>query len=492
MISWIPLLLGSTLNLAIAEEVVDEEAPSEDAQALELSGPERSEPPAVLAPKALELATPAKTALTDSATAYYVHVPEVRKVTIDVYLHRGTTDFGGPNALTEALGTLQDRASENYDPKALEIATDLHDISIWSQIDLSYTAISLEAPTDELDKGLELLEEILKRPSFPKAEVKRNAIEEHLYLLQEGQNSARALSGSALIYGWYPADNPYGARPDLAGIKKVRTSALLELHEQLLATSPVSVVIVGNVQMADVEERLKSLVSGIGTAGERPAPIPFTPPTGQRVIAIDLPDNPQTRIALRMGAPLYDHADRQAAEVVNYALGGHFLSRLNTNLREEKGLTYGARSSYYSDRQRGTWVIGVDVATENAAAATAEIRHELDRLVESGVTETEIQMARNSSVADWNSTMETAQSAGYTYADWFIEEREVNQLKAELDAMDSITVEQTKTVAATYLSEEVPSLWVFVGDRELLEPQLAAFGEKVEWLDRKDVILGEM
>lgn len=492
MIFWIPFLLGITLNAAATEEVVDETAGPDETQTLEVSGPDRSEPPAIITPKSLELSAPVITSLTESATAYYVHVPDVRKVTVDVYLHRGANDLGGPNALTDALGALQDRASENYDPKALEITSDLHDIIIYSQIDLNYTTVSLEVPTDELDKGLELLEEILKRPSFPKAEVKRNAIEQHLYLLQEGQNSARALSGSASIFGWYPADSPYGARPDLAGIKKVRTASLLELHEQLLKTSPVSVLVVGNVKMEDLEEKLKAIVSDIGVAGERPPGIPFTAPEGQRVIAIDLPENPQTRISLRMAGPVYDNEDRPAAEMVDYALGGHFLSRLNTNLREEKGFTYGARSSYYSDRQRGTWIISVDVATKNAAATTAEIRAELERLVENGVTKAETQMARNSFIADWNSTMETASSANYAYADWFIEELETKQLRDELEKMDGITIEQTQAIAAKYLSKDLPYLWVFVGDRAVLEPQLEFFGDKVEWLDRKDVILGDM
>ena len=230
----------------------------------------------------------------------------------------------------------------------------------------------------------------------------------------------------------------------------------------------------------------------IGRAGDRPEGIAFTPPSSQRVFAIDLPGNPQTRISVRRAGPLYDDPDRQVAEVVNYALGGHFLSRLNTNLREEKGFTYGARSSYFSDRNRAGWIIGVDVATENVAATTTEIRRELQRLIDDGVTEGEIQMAKNSFIADWNSTKETTSSATNEYAHRLLYELDLDQVRQELGQVDAITIEQTKNVAKKYLSDEQPYLWVFVGDRKALEPELEAFGEKVEWLDRKDVILGNL
>jgi zinc protease len=489
MILWIPLAFGISLSSFAAEE---EEAPNEEEPTLAISGPDRSGPPPISEAKPLELPAPKPYPLSDSTTAYYVHVPGVRKVSINVFLHRGATDLGGPNALTDALGDLQDRASENYDAKSLEIATDLHDISIGSSMHLQYATVSLEVPVDELDKGLEILEEILRRPSFPKEEVKRNAIEELLYLYEEGPNSARALAGSAASYGWYPEDSPYGARPDLLRIKKTKTADLVKLHAKLLAMAPVSVLVVGNVEMAAIEDQLKALIGDIGMAGERPEGIPFSPPTSQRVIAIDLPGNPQTRVSLRMAAPLFDHADRPVAEVVNYALGGHFLSRLNTNLREEKGFTYGARSTYFFDRQRGSWVVSVDVATENVAATAVEIQREVQRLMDEGVTESEIQMAKNSFIATWNSTMETAYSASAEYSDRLVNEIDLDQLREELGKIDAITVAQTRTISKKYLADEQPYLWVFVGDRKLLESQLTAFGDKVEWLDRKDVILGAL
>jgi zinc protease len=350
--------------------------------------------------------------------------------------------------------------------------------------------LSLEVPVDELEKGMEILNDVLKNPSFPKADLKRHIMEQTAFLSEEAPNSSRVLAAAASSYAWYPADSVYGARPDLDGLRKLKTSALQNGYQQLLSSSPISILIVGNVQYADIEPKLLTLVEGLGAAEEHSQAAAFTPPSTQRVIAVDLPGNPQTRIGLRMRGPTFNDPDRLSAQVLNYALGGHFLSRLNTNLREEKGFTYGSRSSYFSDKELGSWVIGVDVATENAAATATEIKYELKRLVDEGVSEAELQMAYTSYTADWNNTMETASNASYAYAARLINQIPITDAREDISKLQGITIEMTKETAAKYLTDDQPSVWVFIGDRKNLEAQLEQFGDKVEWLDRKQVILG--
>jgi len=486
------LILWGCLALATDTEPTDEQtalATPEESEAAEL--PDRSAPPAVSPPVRMELSEPEAHQLSEAVTVKLVRVPGVRSVEISTILHRGTHDLtGGPTELAQALGSQIDIATQERDADALSMIQDLHEITVYSWIGHHRGGVELACPKDELSLGVELMSEVLLEPAFPKADLKRAQRFRKLYYKVDGPSSLGAASRSAMSFAWNPADHAYGARPVVKDIAKVKSRQLVELHREWLAESPVTVLVVGDVSWADVEPLLKAALGGIGTAGKQRPDLPIEQPTGLRVIGIEAPNEEQAKISLRMAAPIQDADDRVAAEMTNWAFGGHFLSRLNRNLREDKGFTYGSRSRYYNSETRGFITVSVDVKVENVGAAITEIEREIDALVSDGATESELGASALDEITWWNEVLESASTAASFYGSLVADGETVAEVRARGETALGVTIEQTIAVANDWLAKDKTRFWVIGGDRAELDPQLEALGFEVEWIKPEDAILG--
>jgi predicted Zn-dependent peptidase len=496
--SWLVLLL---LGFAEATETdLAEPAPSEEGAVLEeeapapAAAPDRSQPPPVLPPAPLVLAEPEIWALTPSVTVHLVRVPAVRKVNARAWLHRGSLDLDGlPSHSAWMTGWLQDVATETHQADALALVKDLKDIDVWSSgVGFRKGSLTLEAPREALEDGLALFGEVLRTPRYPNDALRQyKSIREYWYLA-DGPSRPSAVAETLLGYAWYPPDSPYGARPDLWELSAVRRRALRDRHLRLLAEAPMTVLVVGDVTRADVEGPLAEAFSDLGEPGEPEPMPPFDGPVESVVYAVDMPDQEQATIGVRFAAASVKHPDRIGLEVVDWALGGHFLSRLNKNLREEKGLTYGAGSSLSIGQTHGTWTASVEVSAENTAIAIREIEREIMRVVQEGVTAEEVDAAWREWVSDWNTVQQTAGSAFGFYVDLFESQRTLEEVRGELDAVAALTPEATRRIAADWLGPDQTRIWVVVGNREVIESQLGALGGEVRWVTPAQAILGDL
>lgn len=480
------------LSVALAEpavDAVDADAP----EAVEATGPDRSGPPDVVPPVPFALPDAEVHELSDGVRALYVHVPGVRKVGVEVVLHRGSLDVADrPTPAAHLTGWIQDASTERWGLEEFAAYKDMYDISVSTWMRYTSLTARLKVPAEDLDFGLEALEEVLLRPEYHKLALRHahQSFENELYT--DGPSSPRTLRSNALTYAWYPADNPYGARPDVDGWDAVRTADLHALHQRILDEAPVTVLVVGDVAWSDVEAPLRELTADLGAPGEEHAQPAFTPPTSTRVVCVDVPGVEQVQIGLRLAAPLDGDPDRATFQVVDKVVGGTFLSRLNTVLREEKGYTYGAYSGYLGGLARGHWTLRFDTRTDSTAAAITDVEAVLARLVEGGLTDEEIGWGRTAFVTDWNTDLQTGSYALSAYSDMMDFGRTASEERAHLMSMDAITVDDTREVAARWFGADAPRLWVLVGDRSVLEGQLAELGWEAEWYAPQAVMLGEL
>ena len=479
--TWIALFL----TMALAEDVsaIPEEAEQGTA-------PNRSAPPEVTFTDPFELDAPQISQLTDAVTIWHVKVPGVRKVAIDVVIHRGAMDIDDwPTHDAYAMGWAQDVATSTMTAEELEVFCDLTELELTSSMQLQGGELSLLAPRENLDIGLQLLEDVLKEPAFPKADVKRYIRDTLLYYLLDGPNSANAVANAATTFAWFPDDNPLGDRPDLKELSRVKQKGLIERHSRWLSQAPMTVLIVGDVDLEEIRPRLTEVFADVGQGGDRnPEPEVVLPDSA--IIAIDMGDNSQSMLQLRMSGPLLEDPQRTVAEVVNFNLGGNFLSRLNSNLREDKGYTYGARSSYLAWHKRAHWGVQTEVLVENTAAAIGEIEKELTGLIEEGLTELEIAAARQSYISDWNETRQTASTAESMYSLLLHDQLDIQAERQRLLDMSSVTVEQSKDVANKYFGPGKTRLWVIAGDKEELSKQFDQLGWTPKWILADEAILG--
>jgi zinc protease len=455
------------------------------------SGPDRSKPPAVAPPPVFNHGDPISTPLQPGVTLKYIQDKTSPKFTLDVQFQQGTWELGGVHdTLGDALGYLWDAATTTRSAEALAVEKDLAQIELWSDNGYHHTQLGLVAPRAEADHAFELLADVLQHPEFPGTSLAQYKREQSNWYAFEAPNDPATLASQLMTYAWFPADEPYGARPDLTALKKVSRGALAALHQKLLTTSPVVIHYVGDLPLDELKQRLAPALVGVGAAGPAGAPRATPVLPGERVYAVDLPSADQAVIRLRAAAPALGDPDSLAFEAVDWALGGAFLSRLNKNLREDKGWTYGIGSSYSRDIASGLWSTRVMLKPVNVADAITEIRKEIEAVVGSGITTDEIGGCWRERVAGWNNIFLDPSDALNTYVGLDDNRTSAAAWRERLGKLGTVSVAESQAAAARWLGASAPRTWIIVGNRAAIEPELAEVGLKALWVSPDDAVLG--
>lgn len=454
------------------------------------AGPDRSKPPPVADPVLRDLPEPEEHAI-GNVKVHFVPVEGIRKVALYVRFDRGSIDLAGkPTEWTTAMNALWGEETDEHGATELSMLLDLNSIELNTALKPTEGGFSLFFPKDRLDVAVGVGREVLATPEFTGKDTKRWVRDRHVQLTLAGPSSQAQVADAALSWAWYPADHPFGARPDVHAAENMSKGPLVEGYAKWLASAPLELTVIGDLSWSEAEPALKRLVDGYGAAGERTPDPAFAPAAGIRVIGVDMPGQEQVAVRLRTPAPLKDDPDQMTAWTLNWALGGNFLSRLNSNLRELRGYTYGARSSYLAMPTRGAFTISVDVPKEVAASTIMEIDAEMQRVADGGLTSLEIDSAWRAAAGDWNDTFANAYTAFGTYDGLIDVGDTLAEGRARTEQVKGVVPRDTRRVAARYFGAEAPRVWVLVGDRKALEPQLAGLGWTVQWVGPADAYLG--
>ena len=267
--------------------------------------------------------------------------------------------------------------------------------SVEAQADWDVAVVSLTALTKQLPEALALVRDLLRAPEFPEREVARLKEERLAELLQQraeprglaDEQFARALYQPAARYAW-PADG------DTASVRALARDDVREFYAARYRPAATTLVVAGDVTMAQASALADALFGD--WTGERPAPaapgIDAVQP-GRLTRVIAKADAPQSEVrvghvGLSRRAP--DYFD---AMVMNAVLGGLFSSRINLNLREAHGYTYGAFSGFEWRRAAGPFVVSTAVKSDVTADAVREILGEIERMRREEIGEEELTLA---------------------------------------------------------------------------------------------------
>jgi zinc protease len=204
--------------------------------------------------------------------------------------------------------------------------------------------------------------------------------------------------------------------------------------------------------------------------------------TRAKVLVVDRPGAPQTQIrAVSIGAPRAT-ADYEAMRVMNETLGGLFSSRINLNLREEHGYTYGANSQFVFRRQPGYFVASSGVRTDVTGPALSELAKELTRMRESGVTADELTLAKDAIVRSLPADFETSSRVTGTTTNLFLYDLPLNYYVGSQARFSAITQGQVAAVARKYLVPE-KLFFIAVGDASRISAEIEKLnlGEMERW-----------
>lgn len=453
------------------------------------AAPERTAPPPVAPPVPLAHAEPVVGGV-DGVTVRSVHVPGARKVAIHLQLSRGYLDLdpSGESEAVTALDAAWGDASDTRDAEEVAAALDALGADFYDGVGAYVTSLQLVVPRADVDEAAGLFADLVWHADFPRDQHRLTRAEWARWYVDIAPGNPGAVADALLDHAWYPASHPNGRRPDPRAWRRLPVRDVEAAYAALLDDVPVDVLITGDLDRPAAEALARRVLDGHGRAGQR-GKNPAQPRVdGTRVYAVDLPGREQANVRLRLPGPSRASPDVLAAEVASYALTGHFLARINRNLREDKGFTYGVWGGLSPGESGGSFDLGVDVKAGAVRDTLAEVERELGAMADKGATPDEIDLAWRAFVDNWNQWFGTAERAagGYELAWW--RRTDVAGLRADLDGYRAVTPTQTAAAAQRWWGATSPRVWVVVGDRDVIEPQLA--GRTVVWVSAEDAVLG--
>jgi zinc protease len=336
------------------------------------------------------------------------------------------------------------------------------------------TAVSVGVLSNNTDAAIALLQDMIVHPSFSEDEVKRVRTNRLVAILQEADQPTASMLrvGLKALYG---NDSPYAFRANgtTESVKAITRDDLEKFWQDHFAPQNSALFLVGDVTDSEARtlvdkyfEAWKVDKTILANHIPKPPPVPT-----RRIILVDQPGSPQTALAaFGIGLPR-NIPNYAAVSVMNNVLGGMFSSRINMNLREKNGFTYGAFSNFTFYRGAGPFFAGALVRTDVTAPAARELVTELSRIRTDPPTDAELKLAREGEMRSLPGQFETVASTSSLMGDLYtyhLPDDYYRQLPAEYQSLTPEVVEQA--AKADVHPEQM--VLVAVGDRSKIESGL--------------------
>lgn len=278
---------------------------------------------------------------------------------------------------------------------AQEIAEkfDYYGAFVAPEIDNDRAAITLHCLTKNLNSVLPLFIEVILEASFPEQQLKTNlaiGLEKHIV----NNDKVEFLSRKRFMQELFGSQHPYGVQAEIENYQSLLQSDLVTFYQEHYSLENLVIIASGNFDES-VFKQVNAAIGQIKThSGSAKNNINFNIPAPIKC-KVNKTDALQNSIRIGRQFPNKTNSDYVAMQILNTALGGYFGSRLMTNIREDKGYTYGIGSGLVSLENAGYFFIATEVGSDVSEKALHEIYFEINRLGEEEIPEQELKMVKN-------------------------------------------------------------------------------------------------
>ena len=447
---------------------------------LAAQAPDRTHPPALGPAPALRLPPVQTATLPNGLTLAVVEMHKVPVVDVSLLVDAGSVDDPAdlPGLATFTANMLDEGAGRR---SALEISEEADFLGANLSTGASYDAagIYLHVPGRQLGAALDLMADVVLRPTFADSEVARQRDLRRTQILQQRDQPVQmaSLAFPAIVFG---TQHPYG-RP-LNGTEA--STALLSrdrvagFYQAYYRPQNAKLLIVGDVTLAEAQR-----LAGERFGSWRREAVPATPtapgapaPPARTIFLVDKPGAAQSVIRIGNVGVSRSSPDFFPLEVLNTILGGSFTSRLNQNLRETHGYTYGASSQFAMRRMAGPFQAGASVQSAKTDSSLIEFMRELRRIRDQAVPQAELDKAKAYITLGLPGNFETTRGAAAEYRDLLAFDLPLDYYDTYIDHINAVTVADVQRVARQYIDLDHLAV-VVVGDRAQIEAGIRALNE---------------
>jgi zinc protease len=386
----------------------------------------------------------------------------------------GTVDPASKEGVANLTASMLTEGTTNR--TSLQIADQIAFLGIGLGSNSSWDAstVSLHTPTAQLDSSLALFSDVVLRPAFPDQDFQR-VKKTRLTNLIQLKDRPTAIADQAYASILYGSNHPYGHSliGTEASITGMSTADLRSFYNSNFVPNNSTLIIVGDVTPAQIEKKIDALFSGWKQATVAPYSFGDAPKAGATTVyLIDKPGAAQSSFRIgSVGVPR-STKDYFALNVLNTILGGSFTSRLNQNLREKHGYTYGARSRFDMRQSAGPFTASAEIVAAKTDSGLVEFMNELNAIRDT-VPLVELRKAKRYLQLGMPSDFETTQQIAQQLVPVALYGLPLNYYNNYVTNIEGVTQADVQRVARQYINPSNLAI-VIVGDRKSIEAGLKA------------------
>ncbi len=405
----------------------------------------------------------------------------VPTVSMNLIVDAGAAGEGEKAGLAALAPAVMTNGTDDLDALEISDRLQLLGATLGASSSADVTNVSMTAIKSRLGESLDLFSDVVLNPAFRSEDFERARVQQ-IAGIQQADRNPGAVANRVLAGSLYGPDSTYG-RPTSGTVQSVGALTPADaqaFHDAWFRPDNATLVVVGDVTRAELTPLLEQRFRGwTAPAAAVPARRPTAPAAqasaGPVIYLVDRAGPQSTITAGRLVAPL-DPTTEPAITALNTALGGAFTSRINMNLREDKGWSYGAGSGIRGARGERVFVVSTGVQSDKTAESLVEIDRELTELIaDRPVTEQELAAHKANLILGMAGDWETNGAVAGDLAQMIIYGLPDDYYDRRAQGIAASTPADVAQAARTVIGDG-PTVWVVVGDRATLEPRLRALG----------------
>src|SRR5262249_42887300 len=387
----------------------------------------------------------------------------------------GSSQFDAENRTGVAgmTASMMSEGKKTKDGDALSNAMQLLGTTVSTVIGGETGSIGFLCTTSKLAPTLEILMDMMMNSTFP-ADALERLRAQRLVALSQAKDRTAAIAGVVFPRLLYSAAHPYGRSATESSIKAITRDDILAFHKSYFQPGRAIVTVVGDVNAAAIKAMVERAFTSWTGGGERPVfSYPRMPERGPATLyLVDKPGAAQSSFALGNPGPPRNTPDYFALQVMNRILGGQFQSRLNANIREEKGYSYGVSSSFAFGKGPGAFRASGDVVTAKSDAALIEFMKELKGMTGARpVTDEELTTAKDGLIQRLPDQFASVTAISNAITGIYVQGLPEDYYQRYARNVSAITKEDVLNAAKRYIDLDHLAI-VIVGDRAAIEVAL--------------------
>jgi predicted Zn-dependent peptidase len=411
----------------------------------------RSIAPDILLPKHLSFGNVSKEVLDNDFPIYILNGTSQDIFQLSIVFRAGRF-FESKRMLAGLCANMILKGTKNKSAYEIAESFDFYGAAISFKANMYTAELSMFCLTSALPQLLPLLIEVLEEASFPEEEFKKAKIKTKKKLAVQWEKNGFIATQyfNEAIFG---IDHPFGYQSHLNIIDELEIEDVIQHYQKHFQLNNDSFgVVAGKIGAEELKlinqyiGQLKVLDKGFNHAE--------LSPNKEKLISVDAKNKLQTAIRIGMPTVNIHHSDFDDLQILNTILGGYFGSRLMTNIREEKGFTYGIYSFVNPIMDTGYFCIATEVGEKYRNETLHEIEHEINRLKNELISDVELSMVKNYMIGQLMKSVDGPLNMISTLKNFLIFDIELSELNKQLQAIHAIEAPRLKALANQYLNYE--------------------------------------